>query len=154
MSRELSALERRLLDEAQRGFPVCSRPYAELGRIVGCSEQEAYATIQSLRQRGIIRRIGGIFDSGMLGYTSELIAMKVPRDRLDEVAQLVNEYEGVTHNYERDGEYNLWFTITAKTRAELDRCVAEVRGRTGIDDILRLPASRVFKSRVVLPLDE
>jgi DNA-binding Lrp family transcriptional regulator len=72
----------------------------------------------------------------MLGYTSELVAMKVPRERLDEVAQLVNEYEGVTHNYERDGEYNLWFTITAKTRVELDRRIGEVRARTGVDDIL------------------
>jgi len=150
----LSALERRLLDEAQREFPVCSRPYAELGRIVGCSEEEAYDTIQDLRQRGVIRRIGGIFDSRRLGYTSELVAMKVPRDRLEEVAQVVNECEGVTHNYERVGEYNLWFTITAKTRAELDQRVAEVRDRTGVDDILRLPASRVFKSRVVLPFDE
>jgi DNA-binding Lrp family transcriptional regulator len=151
---KLSTLERRLLDEAQRGFPVCSRPYAELGQIVGCSEQEAYDTIHNLRQRGIIRRIGGIFDSGMLGYTSELVAMKVPRERLDEVAQLVNEYEGVTHNYERDGEYNLWFTITAKAGSELNRCVAEIKGRTGVNEILRLPASRMFKSRVVLPFGE
>jgi DNA-binding Lrp family transcriptional regulator len=90
----------------------------------------------------------------MLGYASELVAMKVPRERLDEVAQLVNGYEGVTHNYERDGEYNLWFTITASTRAELDRCVAEVRERSRVGDILLLPASRVFKSRVVLPLNE
>lgn len=154
MTGKLSALERRLLDEAQRAFPVCSRPYAELGRLVGCSEQEAYDAIQNLRRRGIIRRIGGIFDSGMLGYASELVAMKVPRERLDEVAQLVNGYEGVTHNYERDGEYNLWFTITASTRAELDRCVAEVRERSRVGDILLLPASRVFKSRVVLPLNE
>ena len=154
MKGKLSAVERRLLDEAQRGFPVCSRPYAELGRLVGCSEEEAYDIIQNLRQRGIIRRIGGIFDSGMLGYTSELVAMKVPRHRLDEVAQLVNEYEGVTHNYERDGEYNLWFTITAKARSELNRCVAEIKGRTGVNEILRLPASRMFKSRVVLPFGE
>ena len=151
MSGKLSALERRLLDEAQRGFPVCSRPYAELGRRVGCSEREAYDTIQNLRQRAIIRRIGGIFNSGMLGYTSELVAMNVPRERLDEVAQVVNEYAGVTHNYERDGEYNLWFTISAKTRSELERCVAEIRDRTGVDAILRLPASHVFKSRVILP---
>ena len=151
---ELVPLERKLLHETQQAFPVCSRPYAELARRVGCSEQEAYDTIQSLRHRGIIRRIGGVFDSATLGYTGELVAMKVARDRLDEVAQRVNEYEGVTHNYERQGEYNLWFTITAKTRSELDRFVAEVTNHPRVEDILRLPASRVFKSRVVLPFGE
>lgn len=151
---KLSSLERQLLDEAQRAFPVCPRPYAELGRRVGCSEQEAYDTIQSLRQRSIIRRVGGIFNSTALGYTSELVAMKVPRERLAQVAQVVGEHPGVTHNYEREGEYNLWFTITTKTRSDLDRIVADIEKRAGIENLLRLPASRVFKIRVILPINE
>lgn len=151
----LSPLERRLLDEAQRAFPVCPSPYAELGKRVGCSEQEAYDTVQRLRERGIIRRIGGIFNSGALGYTSELVAMKVPRERIEQVASLVNEYHGVTHNYEReDDEYNLWFTITAETRSELDQIVGDLEKCTGVEDMIRLPAPRVFKTSVILPIND
>jgi len=149
-----SPLERRLMDEAQRAFPVCSRPYAELGKRAGCSEQDAYAAIQRLRERGVIRRIGGIFNSVALGYTSELVAMNVTRERMEQVASLVNEYNGVTHNYEReDDEYSLWFTITAKTRSELDKIVGDIEKRTGVEDMMRLPAPRVFKTSVILPID-
>ena len=147
-----SLLERKLLDEVHRTFPVCSRPYAALGERVGCTEQQACDTIQSLRQRGFIRRIGGIFDSRALGYVSELVVMKVPRERLEEVAQVVNEYHGVTHNYEREGDYNLWFTISQERRSELDRILADIRSRTNIKEMLRLPASRKFKVEVILPL--
>lgn len=150
-----SPLERKLLDEAQSAFPVCSRPYAELGNRVGCSEQEAYDTVRRLRERGIIRRIGGIFNSGALGYTSELVAMKVPGERIEDVASIVSEYHGVTHNYEREGdEYNLWFTITADTRRELDQIMGDIQKRTGIEHIMRLPARRVFKTSVMLPMDD
>ena len=151
---QLSALERKLLNEVQRAFPVCSRPYAELGERVGCDEQEAYDAVQGLRQRGLIRRIGGIFDSAELGYASALVAMKVPPERLEQVARIVGEHEGVTHNYERDGEYNLWFTISLETRPDLDRALAGIESRTGIKDMLRLPTTRKFKVRVVLPIDE
>jgi len=148
-------LERKLLDEAQRAFPVCSRPYAELGDRVGCSEQEAYDAVHRLRESGTIRRIGGVFNSGALGYTSELVAMKVPAERIEDVASIVSEYHGVTHNYEREGdEYNLWFTITAETRRELDQIMVDIEKRTGVEDIMRLPARRVFKTSVILPIDD
>ena len=151
---KLSPLERKLLDEVQRAFPVCSRPYAELGRRVGCSEQEAYDTVRSLRERAIIRRLGGIFNSAALGYAGELVAMKVPPDRLEEVAGVVSEHDGVTHNYEREGEYNLWFTVTAKTRSDLDAAITRITDRARVEDVLRLPASRVFKIGVILPIKE
>jgi len=151
---KLSALERKLLDEAQHAFPVCSRPYAELGGRVGCGEQEAYKAIQDLRQRGIIRRIGGIFDSAALGCATELVAMKVPAERIEKVAQTVNEYTGVTHNYEREGDYNLWFTITQETRSDLDRVVGDIKNRTEVGQMLRLPATRRFKTSVILPLEQ
>jgi DNA-binding Lrp family transcriptional regulator len=151
----LSPLERKLLDEAQRAFPVCSRPYAELGDRAGCSEQEAYDTVKRLRERGIIRRVGGIFNSAALGYTSELVAMKVPAERVEKVASIVSEYHGVTHNYEREcDEYNLWFTITAQTRPELDQVMGDIEKRAGIEDITRLPARRVFKTSVILPIED
>ncbi len=151
---QLSALERKLLNDVQSSFPVCSRPYAELGQRVGCTEQEAYDAIQSLRQRGLIRRIGGIFDSAELGYASALVAMKVPQERFEQVARIVSEYEGVTHNYERDGDYNLWFTISQETRPDLERVLADIESRTGIKEMIRLPTTRKFKVRVVLPIGE
>ena len=150
---ELSALEKGLLSETQRDFPVCSRPYAELGRRTGCSEDEAYDTLESLRERGFIRRIGGVFDSVHLGYKSELVAMEVQPERLCDVAQIVNQCGGVTHNYEREDDYNLWFTITRENGADLDRTVCEIEGCVKPEGTLRLPARRKFKVRVVLPME-
>ena len=151
---KLSLFERKLLGEVQRAFPVCSHPYAELGERVACTEQEAYDAIQSLRRRGFIRRIGGIFDSAALGYVSELVSMKVPRERLDQVAQIVSEFQGVTHNYEREGDYNLWFAIGQETRSELDRILADIESRAAVKEMLRLPTSRKFKIEVILPIEE
>jgi len=79
--------------------------------------------------------------------------MKVPPHRLEEVVGVVNEYDGVTHNYERESQYNLWFTVAAKKRSDLDAAIAGIIDRAGAEDVLRLPASRVFKIGVILPIE-
>ena len=106
--------DKKLLDIVQDGFPLTSEPYREIASLLGVSEQDVIPRLKRLKDEGIIRRIGAIFDSKKLGYCSTLCAMKVPDQRIDEVALIINEYNGVTHNYLRNHEYNVWFTITTR----------------------------------------
>ena len=119
-----------------------------MASVLDVSEDDVISRLKGLKDDGIIRRMGAIFDSKKLGYSSTLCAMKVPDQRVDEVAQIVNEYIGVTHNYVRDHEYNVWFTITARSRQELDKIEAEIREKSGIYELIDLPAIRLFKIRV------
>ncbi|MCE5190763.1 MAG: Lrp/AsnC family transcriptional regulator [Actinomycetia bacterium] len=145
---ELSDLDRRVLDRIQTAFPVASRPFETLARDLGVTEADVLASVRGLKASGVIRRTGAIFDSHRLGYTSTLCAIAVPDERVEEVAALISEYPNVTHNYEREDRYNVWFTIIAHSPARVQAILDEIGERTGIDDVLDLPAIRLFKIKV------
>ena len=107
---QLTALERRLLDEYQQGFPLVPHPYAEVARHLGTSEEEVIATLGSLRERGMLSRVGAVFRPNRAG-ASTLAALRVPPGRLAEVARTVSAYSEVNHNYQREHAYNLWFVV-------------------------------------------
>jgi DNA-binding Lrp family transcriptional regulator len=144
----MDELDRRLLNTIQSDFPITSRPYAVLGEMLGVSEDDALARTKKLARSGVIRRIGPAFDTRKLGHTSTLVAAKVPPDRLAEVAEIVSSFPQVTHNYGRDHEFNLWFTLVCRNEAEMERVVNEIKARTGASDMHALPAERMFKLRV------
>lgn len=145
---ELTDLDRRVISTIQGGFPVKARPYAVLAEALDATETEVLASVKRMKAEGVIRRIGAIFDSHRLGYRSTLCAIAVPEARIDEVAALISEYHNVTHNYEREDRYNVWFTLIAPTAARIEAILDEIAERTGIDDILDLPAIRLFKIKV------
>jgi DNA-binding Lrp family transcriptional regulator len=257
----MDEIDKKLLDILQNDFPLTGRPYSEIASLLAVSEEDIILRLRALKDARIIRRIGAIFDSKKLGYCSTLCAMKVPDDRIDEVARIVNEYPGVTHNYIRSVQhpvsstltqrflriyrtagkprhyqqagksrhyqqagkprhyqqagkprhyqqagksrhyqqagkprhyqqagksrhyqqhvearsprptyqqhplcqntsdrhtfYNMWFTITARSQQELARIIDEIREKSRIQDLIDLPAVRLFKIRVRFPvLDE
>ncbi len=149
----LTKLERKVLEVIQQKFPIASHPYEELGRQLGVTEDEAFDAVQALCKKGIIRRLGGSFDSRKVGYKSTLAALSVPKDRLDEVVAIVNGYPGVTHNYEREGTYNVWFTLIAESENEIERTIEEIKSRAGVA-ALNLPATHLFKIKVDFDLGE
>jgi len=144
----LDDIDKKLLTLIQRDFPIASEPYSQIAFTLGISEDEVINRLANLKEEGIIRRIGAIFDSKKLGYHSTLCAMKVPEERIDEVADIVNGYPGVTHNYLRADEYNMWFTLIAKSQEELKRIIGEIKDKSQISDLIDLPATGVFKIRV------
>jgi DNA-binding Lrp family transcriptional regulator len=144
----LSDLDRRVLTEIQAAFPISSRPYAELADRLAVAELDVFDSVRGLRVAGVIRRIGAIFDSHRLGFRSTLCAIAAPPDRVAEVAALISAYPEVTHNYERADRYSVWFTVIAESEQRIDAILREVAVATGIDDILDLPATRLFKIRV------
>jgi DNA-binding Lrp family transcriptional regulator len=149
----LTKLERRVLEVIQQKFPIASRPYEQLARRLGVTEDETFDAVQALCKKGIIRRLGGSFDSRKVGYKSTLVALSVPKGRLDEVVAIVNGYPGVTHNYEREGKYNVWFTLIAESEKEIERTIEEIKSRAGVS-ALNLPATHLFKIKVDFDLGE
>jgi len=144
----VETLDRQLLNIIQTDFPVDARPYEVLGERLGIAASEALAGVRRLMESGVIRKVGPSFDTRKLGHVSVLAAMRVPEAELAEVADVVGSYSQVTHNYGRDHEYNLWFTLVCENQEEVDRVAAEIKARTGIEDMRLLPAERVFKIRV------
>ncbi|MGB9619482.1 MAG: AsnC family transcriptional regulator [Armatimonadota bacterium] len=148
----MDEIDRQLLNIAQSDFPIAPRPYKLLGEQVGITEQEALERVRKLVQSGIIRRIGPSFDSKKLGYVSTLVAARVPRDRLEDVAVIVGSFGEVTHNYERDHDYNLWFTIICDSKERLREILDEIRRKTGEAEMYSLPAERTFKIKAEFEL--
>ena len=144
----MDPIDEKILKRVERKFPISSYPYQDLARELGLTEDEVISRISRLKEKGIILRIGAFFDSEKLGLKSTLIAMKVPQLRLQEVANIVNCYSGVTHNYSREHEFNLWFVLMGKNRKEIDEILRKIRDQSGINDILNLPKKQLFKLKL------
>lgn len=141
-------LDRRLLRELQHHFSIVAQPYAQLAERLGTSEEDIISRVQALKEGGLIRKIGPVFEPGRLGAVSALVAMKVARDRIEAVAEAASAYPEVTHNYEREGEVNLWFTIIARDRARLEQVFGDIAAAPGVEQAHLLPAERRFKIHV------
>ncbi|HYX87075.1 MAG TPA: hypothetical protein VE777_19070 [Gaiellales bacterium] len=150
----MDAADKRLCDLIQNEFPVAERPYAELGASLGMGEEEVIERIVRLRGERIIRQISAIFDTRKLGYTSMLVAARTSPERADEAAAVISTHPGVTHNYERRHEFNIWFTLGVPPTSQLglDRSVELLGELAQVDAIRPLPALRFFKIGVDLDM--
>ena len=137
--------DRELVDLLQTDFPLTERPYATLGGKLGLSEDACFGKVRGLSAAGVIRRIGASFDSRRLGYVSTLVALAVPPERLDAVAAQASALPCVTHNYSRGGRFNLWFTLIAHSREEIEAIVRELA--QAATDAVELPAVKTYKLR-------
>ena len=146
----LDALDRRLLDEYQRGFPVCEAPFAEVADRLGCEEGEVLRRLAVLERRGLVSRVGPVFAPGRIG-ASTLAAMAVPPARLESVAECVNRCPAVNHNYEREHALNLWFVLTTPCAETLHEALAGIRRRTGLE-VLDLRLERAYHIDLGFPL--
>lgn len=144
----MDEIDKRILNHIQSDFPIVPRPFEQVGGRLGLPEEEVIRRIGRLKQIGVIRRIGGNFNSSSLNFASTLCAAKVPDDRIEGFVEAVNRYPGVTHNYLRKNAYNVWFTFIAEDMAEIENALSEIRRETGIGEILNLPAVRMFKIKV------
>jgi len=145
--------DKSILNRIQSDFPITSRPYQTIGDDLGISEMEVMDRLIRLKNMGIIRRIGGNFVPGKLGFVSTLCAAHVPEEKIEEFAQIVNQFTGVTHNYQRDNRYNVWFTFIAPSRETILENLQLISRQTGIDQIIDLPATKVFKIRAQFDLE-
>jgi siroheme decarboxylase len=145
-------IDGQLLNRIQGDFPVVARPFQELGTWLNLSEADVIDRIGRMKADRVIRQISAIFDTRQLGYKSSLVAMQVPRERVDEAGAIINQHPGVSHNYRRNHTYNLWFTIAVPPSVDIARTV-ELIGEDARATATRLmPTLRLFKIGVDLDM--
>jgi len=137
--------DRVILNRIQSDFPITSRPYLAIADDLNLSENDVIKRLVRLKEKKIIRRIGGNFVPEKLGFVSTLCAAKIEEDKIDLFAFIVNRYHGVTHNYQRDNEFNIWFTFIAPSMKEIEENLENISQETGIKEIINLPATKVYK---------
>ncbi len=145
-------LDRRLLNRIQSDFPLVARPFDVLGQPLGISEADVVARMRALKAGRIVRQISAIFDTKSLGYKSSLVAMRVDSARITEAARIINEHPGVTHNYERNHQYNLWFTIAVPPTSDLEAVVQRIHEMAQAEVTRVMYTLRLFKIGVNLDM--
>ena len=148
----IDPLDKQLLNEIQWTFPLSSRPYLEIATKHGLTEDDVMKRISLMKRIGLIRQINAIFDTRKLGYKSALVAFAVKKDRLDSVALQVNKHPGVSHNYERDHEFNMWFTLAVPADGDLKRDLEIMASLEGVIKFRLLPTLKLYKIGVKLDM--
>ncbi|HMD52541.1 MAG TPA: AsnC family transcriptional regulator [Solirubrobacteraceae bacterium] len=151
----LDDVDRRLLNLMQGSFPIASRPYRRVAELGGVEEAEVMSRVQRLLEKRIIRQVTPIFDTRALGYSSMLVAAKVDPEHPHRAAQIINEHPGVSHNYLRNHEFNLWFTIATEpdSRLGLQGTLEVLAREAGAESVRQLPTLRLFKIRMDLEME-
>jgi siroheme decarboxylase len=148
----LDRIDQELLNLVQVDFPVVPRPFAFLGEQLEAPEQDVIARLGALKKNKIIRQISAIFDTRALGYRSSLIASRAPVDHVDDVAGVISEHPGVSHNYRRDHEFNIWWTIAVPPMSSLEEHVDAVHTLAGAEQTRLMQTIRMFKIGVDLDM--
>jgi DNA-binding Lrp family transcriptional regulator len=148
----MDALDKEILNEIQWSFPLVSQPYLALAEKFKISHDEMKKRITNLKSAGVLRQLSAIFDTRRLGYKSSLVAMAISPDKLDYVANQINRHPGVSHNYERNHEYNLWFTLATPPGSDLKTEVDKFSKLPGILKVRLLPTIKLFKIGVKLDM--
>jgi DNA-binding Lrp family transcriptional regulator len=151
-NQQLDEMDKKLLNDIQWVFPLADRPYLEIAKNYNISEDEVMRRISGLKGAGLIRQINAIFDTRRLGYKSALIAFAVRPEKLDAVAEKVNEHPGVSHNYERNHEYNMWFTLAVPPDSDMKEELDRMAALDGVVKYRLLPTLKMYKIGVKLDM--
>jgi DNA-binding Lrp family transcriptional regulator len=151
-AQEIDKVDKQLLNEIQWVFPLTDRPYLEISKRYNISEKDVMQRTSHLKEIGLIRQINAIFDTRRLGYKSALVAFMVKPNKLDQVAEQVNKHSGVSHNYERDHEFNMWFTLAVPPYAELKTDLDRMASIDGVVKYRVLPTLKLYKIGVRLDM--
>ena len=144
---EIDQRDRELLGALQGEIPLVSTPFAVIGQLIDMSEKEVIKRTERLKREGLLRQVCAQFDARSLGYRSCLVAAKVDPDRIDEAAAVVNAHPGVTQNYRRNNDFNLWFTIAVSPASGLglEKTIQILGEEAGCDTVRPLPTLKLFK---------
>ena len=148
----IDPLDKQLLNDIQWSFPLSDRPYLEIATKHALAEEDVMRRISLMKQSGLIRQINAIFDTRKLGYKSALVAFAVNKERLDVVAEEINKHPGVSHNYERDHEFNMWFTLAVPPEGDLKKDLEQMASIEGVIKFRLLPTLKLYKIGVKLDM--
>ncbi|MDC0523107.1 Lrp/AsnC family transcriptional regulator [Nitrosopumilus sp.] len=144
--------DKELLNEIQWTFPLVTRPFDAIAKKFDTTPEIIKEKLNNLKEIGVLRQLSAIFDTRKLGYTSSLVAMEIEHDKLEHVASQINRHPGVSHNYERDHQFNLWFTLAVPPGADLNSELEKFNVLKGIKKVRMLPTLQLFKIGVKLDM--
>jgi DNA-binding Lrp family transcriptional regulator len=152
----MDSTDKEILNRIQREVPLVREPFEAIGREVGIAGDEVIRRIESLKRARVIRQISAIFDTRVLGYESTLVAVTIPEEKLNEGAKAINSHPGVSHNYERNNELNLWYTVAVPpdSRLGLEGTVDVLHRISGAEKTRILPTLKLFKIGVTLDMNK
>ncbi|MCQ6963246.1 AsnC family transcriptional regulator [Methanolobus chelungpuianus] len=140
----LDETDKKILNTIQHEFPLDTHPFLKLGEGLEISEEEILTRLRRLQEEGAVRKIGPVINRNRVGGTSTLVAVKVPEEMIDKVADYIDEYAEVSHNYLRPDIYNVWFTLSASDEERIQEILRELSQKTGLE-FVNLPTVRLFK---------
>ena len=148
----LAESDKELLNEIQWTFPLVTRPFDTIAKKFDTTPEIIKEKLNNLKEIGVLRQLSAIFDTRKLGYTGSLVAMEIEHDQLEHVASQINRHPGVSHNYERDHQFNLWFTLAVPPGADLNSELEKFNVLKGIKKVRMLPTLQLFKIGVKLDM--
>ena len=128
----MDSLDRKIINSLQGGFPVSSRPFAEAALQLGTDEDELIRRISHLLEQGVLTRFGPMYNVDRMGGSFSLCALQVPKEDFDRVADKVNRYPEVAHNYAREHELNMWFVLASDSKSRIDEVIEQIENQTGL----------------------
>ena len=148
----MDKLDTEILNEIQWTFPLVVRPFDAIATKFSISPDEVKNRLNQLKRKGVLRQLSAIFDTRKLGYTSSLVAMEIEPDKLEYIAHQINKHPGVSHNYEREHQFNLWFTLAVPPGSDLEKELDKFSKLDGIKKTRMLPTLQLFKIGVKLDM--
>ena len=139
----MDTLDRQIINQFQGDFPVVDRPFLALAEKLDISESEVMTRIRFMLDDGLLTRFGPLYNIDKMGGTFSLCAMQVPEDNFDKIADIVNQFQEVAHNYERDHRLNMWFVLAAESKAELNEIIKRIEQATKLT-VFNFPKQREF----------
>ncbi len=153
MSVSLTDFQKRLCNRLQEGLPLCAQPFAEMAKLLNSDEAEVLRQTRELKESGVVRRLSAFLNHRALGMASTLVTAHVPANRIDEIAVAVNALAGVSHNYLREHDYNLWFTLQGESSNRIAEILRDLHMQFGVE-FHDLPVTQVFKLDVRFDLED
>ncbi len=144
----LTTPEKQVLEIIQSDFPLTIHPYHAVGQQIGLSEEQVITSLKSLKTRKMLRQISAIFNGRFLGFDTALISFQIPEQALEYTAQVINSHPGVSHNYQREHRFNLWFTLSVPQELNVQQHMLTLARLTSCSHLLYLPSIKTFKRRV------
>lgn len=136
-------LAQKLVDSYQENFPLESRPFESIARCLGVTEEEVMNCLEKMQETGIVGRVGPLFNARKMGE-STLAAAHCPMEKIEEISEFINQFHEVNHNYQREGELNLWFVVTAPDQKRLDEVIAYIEESCQVK-VLKFPMVKAYK---------
>ncbi|MFW5979419.1 MAG: Lrp/AsnC family transcriptional regulator [Halanaerobium sp.] len=150
----MEKINQKILDKLQSGLKLETSPFQKMAAELEIEAEELLQRIKKLKKDGYIRRLGGVFRSSRLGYKSTLVALELEEDKFYQVAEIINQHPGVTHNYRREHKLNLWFTLSTAGELEREKFLARIKALPGVKELYQLPKEKFFKLDVFFKMEK